>query len=417
MKQERERVGEYLISRMLGEGGMGKVYEAEERLSGRRVALKIMRPEVARTEDGRRLFLSEMQILARLEHPSIVRSLASFEHEGQLVLVLEYLDGSTLRDELVRRERLPWPEAISVTCQIAEALTVAHASSADRATVVHRDLKPENVMRVQGGGLKVMDFGIAKIMALAGGRATSSQSLGTLQYMSPEQIDAGSVDGRTDLYALGLVLYEMLAGKAPFTSSSPRELLNLQCTAEPPPLPEAVRRSLPRGVDALLRSLLAKRPEDRPASAAEVLERLAPFRSDDDDRSLSSPKSSQAAPPTPSPAQNAAESSKGIDLDAPEGEPRSDRAADRSMTSTQRSRLNARTPGKESTEPAASGPRADTIALLERSSAPREYSPRSALAFIVAVSLLSAAITYGIRVQNASSSSFRSAAPTLTSAR
>ena len=121
-----ERIGEYLVRRMLGEGGMGKVYEAEERLSGRRVALKVLKPELARSEDGRRLFLSEMQILAHLEHPAVVRSLASFEHEGQLVLVLEYLEGKTLRDVLRERPRLPWTEAVEIACRIAEGLDAAH---------------------------------------------------------------------------------------------------------------------------------------------------------------------------------------------------------------------------------------------------------------------------------------------------
>src|SRR4030095_17008201 len=126
------------------------------------------------------VFLSEMQILAHLEHGGIVRSLASFEHEGQLVLVLEYLEGQTLREELRRRERLPWSDAVEIACRIAEALDAAHRQE---PAIVHRDLKPENVMVLGGGGLKVMDFGIAKVLAAA--QATNTQSLGTLQYMSP----------------------------------------------------------------------------------------------------------------------------------------------------------------------------------------------------------------------------------------
>src|SRR5215471_7424507 len=134
------RIGEYVVRRMVGEGGMGKVYEAEERLSKRRVALKVLRPELTRNDDGRRLFLNEMQILAHLEHPHIVRSLASMESDGQLVMVLEYLDGRTLRDELTRRGALPWQEALEHVVRIAEALTVAHEQE---PPIVHRDLKPE----------------------------------------------------------------------------------------------------------------------------------------------------------------------------------------------------------------------------------------------------------------------------------
>src|SRR3954468_8337529 len=164
-----ERIGEYLVKRLVGEGGMGKVYEAEERLSKRRVALKVLRAELTRNEEGRRLFLNEMQILAHLEHPNLVRSLASMEVDGQLVLVLEYLNGRTLRQELTRRGSLPWQEALEHVARIAEALTVAHEQE---PSIVHRDLKPENVMLTvaEGSaddappiGLKVMDFGIAKV--------------------------------------------------------------------------------------------------------------------------------------------------------------------------------------------------------------------------------------------------------------
>jgi len=277
-----ERIGEYLVKRLLGEGGMGKVYEAEERLSKRRVALKVLRPELTKSEEGRKLFLNEMQILAHLEHPNLVRSLASVEDGDKLVMVLELLTGRTLRDELVRRKRLPWAEAVEVTCQIAEALAVAHEQE---PSIVHRDLKPENVMLLTAEGeeadgtpkgLKVMDFGVAKVLAAA--QATNTQSIGTLQYMSPEQIDARPIDGRADLYALGLVLYELLAGEVPFHSASPRELLNLQCTAEPPELSDDVRVGLPRGVEKLVFALLEKDAEQRPANARAVLAALEPFR-------------------------------------------------------------------------------------------------------------------------------------------
>src|SRR5216683_2667631 len=121
-----ERIGEYLVSRLVGEGGMGKVYEAEERLSKRRVALKVLRAELARSEQGRRLFLNEMQILAHLEHPNIVRSLASIEVAGELVMVLEFLDGKTLRQVLGAEARLPWSEAVRIVAAIAGGLAAAH---------------------------------------------------------------------------------------------------------------------------------------------------------------------------------------------------------------------------------------------------------------------------------------------------
>ncbi|MGH7329483.1 MAG: serine/threonine-protein kinase, partial [Polyangiaceae bacterium] len=264
---------------MLGEGGMGKVYEAEERLSKRKVALKVLRPELTKSEDGRRLFLNEMQILAHLEHPNVVRSLASFEADDQLVMVLEYLKGKTLREEMNARGPIPWNEAVEILAKIAGGLEVAHAQE---PPIIHRDLKPENVMLTtddagEPTGLKVMDFGIAKVLAAA--HATNTQSIGTLQYMSPEQIDARTIDARSDLYSLGLIFYELLAGKPPFSSASPRELLNLQCTASPAELDEDTRKGLPRGVESLLFQLLEKKPDARPESAAAIVETLSPFLS------------------------------------------------------------------------------------------------------------------------------------------
>ncbi len=268
-----EQIGDYLVRRLIGEGGMGKVYEAEERLSKRRVALKVLHAELARSDDGRRLFLNEMQILAHLEHPNIVRSLASIEVGGELVMVLEYLPGRTLRAELHEKGRVSWPEAIRIVAAVASALAAAHGQT---PPIIHRDLKPENIMMLDGGAVKVMDFGIAKVIEAM--HQTNTQSVGTLQYMSPEQIDANSIDHRSDLYCLGLIFYELLSGSAPFQSASPRQLLNLQCTAEPPPLGDEVRAGLPKGVEQLLFQLLEKAPEDRPYLAQDVVDRLEPFQ-------------------------------------------------------------------------------------------------------------------------------------------
>jgi serine/threonine protein kinase len=348
-----QTLGEYRIVRQVGEGGMGKVYEAEERLTGRRVAIKVLRPELSRSEPGRRLFENEMAILAGLDHPNVVRCLCCTEVDGELVMVLELLEGRTLREALVSEGALDWSRAVGLVQQMARALAAAHEHE---PVIVHRDLKPENVMLTADGTLKVMDFGVAKMLAALGNAST--HSVGTLAYMSPEQIDAGPVDARSDLYALGLVFYELIAGRAPFTSSSPRELLNLQCTAEPPPLPENVRRGLPRGVERLVFELLEKRPDDRPGSAADVLHALEPF-----------------AP-----------------ADALPGTPTSRRAA----------RATVPAPSPETPAPAAAPAPApptklDTIALLERVSAPREVSWRVALAVVAALSVLSGLTTYALR--------------------
>src|SRR5689334_20876213 len=256
--REMDRIGEYLVRRLVGEGGMGKVYEAEERLSKRRVALKVLRPELARSEEGRRLFLNEMTILAHLDHPNIVRALSCSEIDGELVMALEFLSGRTLREMLATRGRLPWQEAVGIAAQITSALGAAHRQ---QPPIVHRDLKPENVIVLPDGHVKVMDFGIAKVLQELS--KTTTHSVGTLQYMSPEQIDAASIDARSDLYTLGLCLYEMISGRAPFESASPRELLNMQCTLAPPPWPDDVKSVVPRGIERLVMQLLEKRPDAR----------------------------------------------------------------------------------------------------------------------------------------------------------
>jgi len=371
-----ERIGEYLVRRLVGEGGMGKVYEAEERLSRRRVALKVLRPELARSEEGRRLFLNEMTILAHLDHSAVVRCLACTEVDDQLVMALEYLEGKTLRAYLNERGPLPWEEAVDVAVQIASALSAAHRQE---PPIVHRDLKPENVMVLDDGGIKVMDFGIAKVlMALS---KTTTHSVGTLQYMSPEQIDATTVDARSDLYCLGLVLYEMLAGKAPFESASPRELLNLQCTAAPPPLPDAVRGALPKGVERLLYELLEKKPDDRPASAADVLHELEPF----------APASGGARQRTRASAVPA-ESSSEPRTEASESEPEK-----RSPKQKHSESGAGDEPRAEKREPKA---RADTIALVERAAEPREIPMRTGILIVLLLSLIAGLVTYIVRAQS-----------------
>jgi serine/threonine-protein kinase len=373
-----ERIGEYVVLRMVGEGGMGKVYEAEERLSKRRVALKVLRPELTRSEEGRRLFLNEMQILAQLEHPNVVRSLATCEVDGQLVMALEYLDGRTLRDELVDKGRLLWPEAVRVVTAIAEGLAAAHAQ---QPAIVHRDLKPENVMLLPGGAVKVMDFGVAKVLAAA--QATNTQSVGTLQYMSPEQIDARQIDARSDLYALGLVLYECLAGAPPFRSASARELLNMQCTAPAPELPEEVRSTLPAGVEEVLFRMLEKAPDARPAGAAEVIAKLAPFVS----AAARSPRSvtsgarqKSAAPETAAEGGGGERKSGDTLISTPHARPRS---------------------GPNSSELADPRParRADTVELVERASQPKQISTLVAVALILLLSVVAGLTAYVLRLR------------------
>jgi serine/threonine-protein kinase len=382
-----DQIGDYVVRRLIGEGGMGKVYEAEERLSKRRVALKVLHAELARSEEGRRLFLNEMQILARIEHPNVVRSLASTEVDGELVMVLEYLDGRTLRTALSTEGRMPWADAIRVVAAIAGGLAAAHGQD---PPVIHRDLKPENIMLVEGGGVKVMDFGIAKVIQALD--QTNTQSVGTLQYMSPEQIDAHTIDHRSDLYCLGLIFYELLAGRAPFQSASPRQLLNLQCTADPPPLPEPVRAGLPRGVEQLLFQLLEKAPEDRPYLADHVIERLEPFQS-------ASATGKDAAARPAAPGRPVAPSR--TPVRTPHRTPPAASGAAPGAVAPAASDAHA---SSASERPAdvrgASAPivgRADTIALLDRAAAPREVGSAVAVGVILALSALAGIGAYVLR--------------------
>ena len=365
-----ESLGAYRIDRLLGEGGMGKVYEAEERLSGRRVALKVLRPELARSEPARRLFENEMSVLARLDHPNVVRCLACTEIDGDLVMALELLEGRTLRQLLATDGPLDWQRALGIVQQIAGALAAAHEHE---PPIVHRDLKPENVMILDDGRIKVTDFGIAKVLAALGNATT--HSVGTLQYMSPEQIDAAPVDARSDLYALGLVLYELLTGRPPFESSSPRELLNMQCTKAAPALPESVRRALPRGIEQLLFELLEKSPSERPGSAADVLHAIEPFvPSEAEATSVRTPSSRRSAKKQPVSPLGPSEPSARAEpkLDDVRTEP---------------------SPAPKASE----AHRDDTLLLLERASLPRELSVRRALLVIAALSALSGIATYAVR--------------------
>ncbi len=339
---------------------MGKVYEAEERLSRRRVALKVLRPELGRSEDARRRFLDEMTILAHLDHPNIVRSLASTEVDGELVLALEFLDGETLRQRLSARGRLPWTEAVAIAAEVAAGLTAAHGQE---PPIIHRDLKPENLM-LTPTGVKVMDFGIGKVLQAM--RKGTTGSVGTLAYMSPEQIDAGAVDHRADLYALGLVLYEMIAGQPPFQSESPRQLLEMQCTAPPPPLPDDARVGLPRGVERLLARLLAKAAADRPASAHEVIAALEPFATADSGASGSVSLAAGAGAASAAPAA-ATITAAGSRPDLP----------------------------RQAGQPVV--PRLDTIALIDRASGPRQISTRRAIGAVIALCLVTAVATYVVR--------------------
>jgi serine/threonine-protein kinase len=254
----------YRLERELGQGGMATVYLAEDLKHHRPVAIKVLRPELAAMLGAER-FVQEITTTAQLQHPHILPLFDSGQADGFLYFVMPYIQGETLRSKLDREKQLGIEEAVRITREVADALDYAH-----RHGVIHRDIKPENIL-LHDGRPMVADFGIAlAVSAAAGGRMTETGlSLGTPHYMSPEQaMGERELTARSDVYALGAVLYEMLTGEPPFTGPTVQAVVAKVMTVEPPP-PSASRKSVPPSVDEAVLTALEKLPADRFASAAE----------------------------------------------------------------------------------------------------------------------------------------------------
>jgi len=267
----------YRIEHELGRGGMAAVYLARDIKHDRDVAIKVLHPDLGAALGSER-FLSEIRTTARLQHPHILPLLDSGEVGGLLYYVMPLVTGETLRARLERERQLPIDDTLSISREVADALAYAHGLG-----VIHRDIKPENIL-LQNGHAVVADFGIALAVQSAGGaRMTQTGlSLGTPQYMSPEQaMGERSIDARSDIYALGAILYEMLTGDAPFTGSSVQAIVAKVINERPTPV-RMLRDSVSPSVERAVLTALAKLPADRYASAKEFADALEAKHSDEE---------------------------------------------------------------------------------------------------------------------------------------
>src|ERR1044071_9814668 len=266
--------GRFEISRELSGGGMSRVFLARDRALDRHIVIKILPPELA-AEVNRDRFRREIQLAARLHHPHIVPLFTAAEEGGLLYYTMPYIDGESLKEQLASGRRFSISETVEILLDVTDALANAH-----RAGVVHRDIKPANVLRESGHAV-VTDFGVAKALSSALGQSqavpampTSGLAIGTPAYMAPEQLAGeASADHRVDLYALGLLGYELLTGHAPFRAPSPQAMLAAQLTREPEPV-RNLRADTPPALAALLARCLEKDPARRPPSAEAALEVL-----------------------------------------------------------------------------------------------------------------------------------------------
>ncbi|MCR9291974.1 MAG: serine/threonine protein kinase [bacterium] len=264
-----ERLGHYQIMRQLGSGGAGHVFQALNHETGEEVALKTLNDHGKVTEDIHKRFIREISVAQKLKHPNIVRYDDCGLDEDVLYFTMELVPWGTLADVLTRRGSLTWQEAVECGMHVCDGLQYLH-----EANIIHRDLKPANIFLSKDGQLKLGDFGLARDFDSS--RLTmDGQTVGTAKYMSPEQARAGSIDGRADVYALGCILFEILAGRPPFVLDDPHSpaayvLMMQKHVEEQPPKVSDFCGSCPQPLVDLVDRMLAKDPNQRPADAKKV---------------------------------------------------------------------------------------------------------------------------------------------------
>src|SRR3954447_22773236 len=267
--------GRYRLELQIDRGGMGTVWEADDPLLARRVAVKTLDPAIGTDESIRARFRREAIAAAAVTHQNIVATYDTGEDDGVAYIVMELVHGITLRQLIDRDGAVSVGEASAITYQVAEALSVAHARG-----LVHRDVKPGNVLVQPDGRVKVTDFGIAKAADSGGEELTrTGMVVGTARYLAPEQVDGRAVDERVDIYSLGLVLYEMLCGKAPFEADTDIATAVARLTTPPRPI-RLECPSVPAALEQVIDRALTKDPADRWPSALAFRDAVAPFRDD-----------------------------------------------------------------------------------------------------------------------------------------
>ena len=263
--------GRYEIHELIGVGGMAYVYKAYDRVEGRWVAIKILKEEFSNNSDFLRRFRNESKAIAVLNHPNIVKVYdVSFGDQIQYI-VMEFIDGITLKEYIEQEGTIRWQEAVHFTTQILMALECAHEKG-----IIHRDIKPQNIMLLQDGSIKVADFGIARFLQ-SETQTMTDKAIGSVHYIAPEQASGDYITDKADIYSVGVMLYEMLTGKLPFVADNAVSVALMQLQAKPV-MPRELNPSIPRGLEQITMRAMEKNPMDRFQSAGEMLDDLDEFR-------------------------------------------------------------------------------------------------------------------------------------------